>query len=85
MAVDVPVITPPLYFIYTDTLTYSDSQWGDLLTSFNGTTITYDEIGNPLSYYNGSAYTFTWTGRQLTGAAKGSSHMYFTIDVAITK
>ena len=62
----------------TTTLSYTDSQWGDLLTSYNGTTITYDQIGNPLTYYNGSAYTFTWTGRQLTGAAKGSTNMSFT-------
>ena len=28
--------------------------------------ITYDEIGNPLTYYNGLSYTFTWkNGRQL--------------------
>ena len=59
---------------------YSSSAWGDLLTSYDGTTITYDQIGNPLSYYNGSAYTFTWTGRQLTGAAKGSTNMSFTYD-----
>ena len=57
---------------------YTNSQWGDLLTSYNGTAITYDEIGNPLSYYNGSAYTFTWTGRQLTGAVRGSTNMSFT-------
>lgn len=62
----------------TTTLSYTDSQWGDLLTSYNGTTITYDQIGNPITYYNGSAYTFTWTGRQLTGAAKGSTNMSFT-------
>ena len=24
-----------------------------------------------MSYYNGSSYTFSWTGRQLTGATKG--------------
>ena len=57
----------------TIALTYTDSEWGDLLTSFNGTTITYDEIGNPLSYYNGSAYTFTWTGRRLIGAVKAQT------------
>ena len=62
----------------TTTLTYTDSEWGDLLTSFNGTTITYDEIGNPLSYYNGNAYTFTWEGRKLVGAVKGSKTMSFT-------
>ena len=64
----------------TINLTYSNSQWGDLLTSYDGTTITYDEIGNPLSYYNGSAYTFTWEGRRLIGATKGSDTMSFTYD-----
>ena len=59
--------------------------WGDLLTKYNGTTITYDEIGNPISYYNGSAYTFTWEGRRLVGATKGYSNMYFSIDAVITK
>ena len=53
------------------------SQWGDLLTSYNGTAITYDAIGNPLSYYNGTSYTFTWEGRRLVGAVKGSSTMSF--------
>ena len=33
-------------------------------------------IGNPLTYHNGS--TFTWTVRQLTGAVKGSKTMSFT-------
>ena len=28
-------------------LSYTDSEWGDLLTSFAGHTITYGEIGNP--------------------------------------
>ncbi|NLJ15775.1 MAG: RHS repeat-associated core domain-containing protein, partial [Clostridiales bacterium] len=35
--------------ISTNTYTYSDSEWKDLLTAYNGQTITYDEIGNPLS------------------------------------
>ena len=51
-----------------------------MLTSFNGTAITYDAIGNPLSYYNGSAYTFTWDGRRLATAVKGSNTMSFTYD-----
>ena len=42
---------------------------GDLLTSYNGNEITYDEMGNPLSYYSGwRRYTFTWEGRNLIGA-----------------
>ena len=34
---------------------YSSSAWGDKLTSYRGVSITYDAIGNPLSYYNGSS------------------------------
>ena len=49
-----------------------------MLTAFNGVSITYDEIGNPLSYYNGSSYTFTWQGRELIGAVKGSNTMSFS-------
>ena len=73
-----PPLNPPGSTVTTVNLTYSDSQWGDLLTSYDGTTITYDEIGNPLSYYNGSSYTFTWEGRKLVGATKGSKEMSFT-------
>ena len=51
-----------------------------MLTSFNGTAITYDAIGNPLSYYNGANYTFTWNGRRLATAVKGSNTMSFTYD-----
>ena len=57
---------------------YGDSDWGDLLTSYRGTTITYDSIGNPLSYYNGNSYTFTWEqGRRLKTAVKGSYSLSF--------
>ena len=31
----------------TVTFSYTNSEWGDLLTSYNGHAITYDEIGNP--------------------------------------
>ena len=44
---------------------YENSEWKDLLTSYNGETIVYDEIGNPLSYRNSTS--FIWqNGRQLT-------------------
>ena len=69
--------TVPTVVTTTKTLSYSDSQWGDLLTSFDGHSITYDEIGNPLSYYNGTDYTFTWNGRRLVGAVSGSKTMSF--------
>ena len=47
------------------------------MTSYDGVTITYDEIGNPLTYYNGWSYSFTWRGRQLVGATKGSKNITF--------
>ncbi len=56
---------------------YSSDGWGDKLKSFNGQAITYDSIGNPLTYYNGSSYSFTWQGRQLVGATKGNKTMSF--------
>ena len=34
----------------TDTFTYSTSGWKDQLISYNGQAITYDPIGNPISY-----------------------------------
>ena len=59
-------------WLSTNTYTYGDSQWLDRLTAFNGHVIIYDEIGNPLTYYNGSDYTFAWNGRELAVAEKGS-------------
>ncbi|MEQ8153732.1 MAG: DNRLRE domain-containing protein, partial [Clostridiaceae bacterium] len=44
---------------------YGDSNWKDKLTSYNGKAISYDEIGNPLTY---DGYTYSWDrGRTLTG------------------
>ena len=46
---------------------YDDESWGDKLTSYRGVSFTYDEIGNPLTYYNGKHYSLTWeNGRQLS-------------------
>jgi len=54
------------------TYTYANSEWRDQLTGFNGETITYDEIGNPLVYRNG--INFTWqNGRQLAGITQNGS------------
>ena len=49
-----------------------------MLTAYNGKTITYDEIGNPLTYYNGTK--FTWTmGRRLASATRpGSTKVNYT-------
>ena len=62
----------------TDSYGYATDSWKDRLTSYNGQTITYDSIGNPLTYNNGSAYTFTWEGRQMQTATKGSTTWTYT-------
>ncbi|MGN0474603.1 MAG: RHS repeat-associated core domain-containing protein [Acutalibacteraceae bacterium] len=55
---------------------YGDSNWKDKLTSYNGNTITYDQIGNPISYYNGNS--FVWEdGRQLAGIETSSGDGIF--------
>lgn len=44
---------------------YNDSNWKDKLTNFDGREITYDQIGNPLTY---NGWTYNWEeGRQLAG------------------
>ena len=60
----------------TDTFTYGDPNWKDLLTEYNGNEITYDEIGNPLTYYNGAK--FTWImGRRLESVRKGNARISY--------
>ena len=61
----------------TDKYTYGNSNWKDLLTEYNGNKITYDEIGNPLTYYNGME--FSWTmGRRLESVTNGKSKTRYT-------
>ena len=62
----------------THTYGYATDSWKDRLTSYNGQTITYDAIGNPLTYNNGSAYAFTWEGRQMQTATKGGKTWSYT-------
>ncbi len=48
--------------------TYGNAKWKDQLTAVNGTPITYDAIGNPLS---DGEWTYTWqNGRQLARMQK---------------
>ncbi len=54
----------------TKNWTYGDSVWSDLLTDFNGTPITYDEIGNPLTM---GSKELSWLGRQLTNISDGEN------------
>ena len=58
---------------------YTNAGWSDLLTSFDGGTITYDAIGNPLTYHDGKA--FTWTaGRKLSTVTDGDSNYTYAYD-----
>ena len=61
-----------------DEYSYNNTNSNDRLSAYNGSLITYDEIGNPIQYYNG--YTFTWLGRELVGATNGSYTLSFSYD-----
>ena len=62
------------------TYTYGDSNWKDLLTAFDGQSITYDANGNPTKYYNGG--TMTWrNGRQLASYSLGGKTYRYEYDV----
>jgi len=61
----------PMAPLATKSYTYQ----GNLLVSANGQAVTYDQIGNPLSY-NGA--TFTWQGRRLMQYAKGNQTVSYT-------
>ena len=55
---------------------YSDSNWGDLLTEYDGQTITYDQIGNPLT---DGTWTYSWKhGRELASMTDGSTTWNYT-------
>ena len=67
-------LTPPDTVSYT----YGDDDWGDLLTSYDGQSITYDGIGNPLS---DGTWTYTWAhGRELSSMSKTGIAWTFTYD-----
>ena len=60
------------------TITYSyDSSWKDKLISYNGQSITYDQIGNPLSYLG---MTLDWEGRTLKTITNGSTAISYRYD-----
>lgn len=63
----------------TDTINYTyDTTWKDKLTSYDGQSITYDAIGNPLTYRGA---TMTWNGRQLMSYTKGDTSITYKYDV----
>ena len=50
---------------------YSSGSWGDLLTSYWGNSITYDGVGNPLTW--GDYGELTWQGRRLMSYSDSES------------
>ncbi len=64
-----------------DTVPYTygnqDGVWADVLTSFDGVAIAYDQIGNPLNWHDGA--TLTWQhGRQLASYSKDGTSINYT-------
>ena len=58
--------------------TYGDNNWKDKVTAIGGKAITYDAIGNPLTY---DGWTFTWkAGRMLASMVKSGTNAQFTYD-----
>ena len=63
----------------THSYTYGDAEWRDLLTAYDGNAITYDAIGNPLTYHDGTS--FTWrNGRQLSSLTKNNQATTYQYD-----
>ena len=61
---------------------YGDTEWKDLLTSFDGNAISYDTIGNPL---NDGKRTYVWqNGRQLAemSSLQSDETVEFTYDAS---
>ena len=48
------------------------------MVNYNGTAITYDEIGNPQNWRDGMS--FSWTGRQLDSVTKDGVTTTYTYD-----
>lgn len=60
----------------TITYTYGNTNWKDQLTQYDGKQITYDAIGNPLTY-DGNNYTWQ-NGRQLSGISNPTKNQTIT-------
>ena len=69
---DLTDITP----LDTVAYTYGNENWGDLLTAYDGKTITFDANGNPL---NDGTWSYTWQhGRQLASMTSGETTWTYT-------
>ena len=76
------IVTKAYTYAYCDTDSGNDA-WGDLLVAVDGHTISYDDSGNPLNWYNGKK-TFSglrWEhGRQLTSITTGGKTTTYAYD-----
>ena len=71
--------TPTTTLYSTYSYTYGNADWGDQLTAYRGYSITYDAVGNPTSYYNGSRMYMDWTnGNNLESVTKNSVTTTYT-------
>ena len=61
--------------------TYANSEWGDQLTGYNGNSITYDDIGNPITYLkndDGQYRNMVWSAdRRLSAIYYGASQILY--------
>lgn len=61
-----------------DTYEYESDENTDRVTTFNGTELLYDEIGNPLTYYDGKE--FSWSGRNLEVVQMNNGYVEYAYD-----
>ncbi len=81
----------------TNTYTYGSASWKDLLTAFNGEKIVYEGqtmnedgsvtgtpvSGNPIRYYNGTPWNFSWAeGRSLKTASSSTPEQDVALEFA---
>ena len=64
--------------MYNKTWSYSDSAWSDLLTDFNGKSISYDEIGNPTTI---GSQSLSWNSRQLQQIVDGENTYSYAYNI----
>ena len=62
-----------------NTYEYTDTSWKDKLTKVNGSNISYDANGNPLTYRDGMSMTWK-NGRQLTTLTNGDTSISYGYD-----
>ena len=71
---DLSALTPETTVPYT----YGDTTWKDKLTAYDGQSIAYDAIGNPITY---RGWSNTWQGRQLASTSQGGMTLSFKYNV----